>query len=311
MNLGNIKNMVRRMHRYGIWLSISNLILVYGRRHLPPSILKKTGDSRNKLIRRKVSHYLPAISDPICTPTPLIIKDNAIWVCWLQGEEHMPELVRICWKSIQKNSAGHDVVLLSLDNYSDYVLIPPVALNKYIDKKLSHAHFADIIRMNLLAQQGGLWLDATMLLTAPVAQSIFDMPFFSIKTRPQGYFVSDCRWAVFTLACKRGCDIMPRVAKAFENYMENNDILIDYFLFDHFIDILYRTDATVRQIIDAVPFNNPDVHALRTLIAQDYNEPLMNKMTESTQMFKLNTRTWSPTELESNPKSLYQFLKKI
>lgn len=104
---------------------------------------------------------------------------------------------------------------------------------------------------------------------------------------------------------------MPRVAKAFESYMEENDILIDYFLFDHFIDILYRTDATVRRIIDSVPFNNPDVHALRTLIAQDYNEPLMNKMTESTQMFKLNTRTWSPTELESNPKSLYQFLKKI
>lgn len=103
---------------------------------------------------------------------------------------------------------------------------------------------------------------------------------------------------------------MRRVAKAFENYLNDNEILIDYFLFDHFIDILYRTDSDARSIIDAIPFNNPAIHGLRMILADDYDERKMEDLTSETGMFKLNTRTYSLQQLDANPKSFYNIIKK-
>ena len=257
-----------------------------------------------------MAKYLPDGQAPVGMARPRVRKPGAVWVCWLQGEEKMPEMVRLCYKSILANANGHEVVLLTGENYRDYVVMPHIAMRRYREGTLSHAHFADIIRMNLLAQQGGLWLDATMLLTAPLDERIFDSPFFSVKTAPKGYFVSECRWAVFMLACGRECGIMGRVAKAFENYLNDNEILIDYFLFDHFIDILYRTDSDVRSIIDAIPFNNPAIHGLRMILADDYDERKMEDLTAETGMFKLNTRTYSLQQLDANPKSFYNIIKK-
>lgn len=310
MNFGNVKNMMRKMRRYGIWISLSNLVLVYGQRFLPAGVVGKINDDRNRRIQQKVAKYLPDGQAPVRMARPRVRKSGAVWVCWLQGEEKMPEMVRLCYKSILANANGHEVVLLTGENYRDYVVMHHIAMRRYREGTLSHAHFADIIRMNLLAQQGGLWLDATMLLTAPLDERIFESPFFSVKTAPKGYFVSECRWAVFMMACGRECGIMRRVAKAFENYLNDNDILIDYFLFDHFIDILYRTDSDVRSIIDAIPFNNPAIHGLRMILADDYDERKMEDLTAGTGMFKLNTRTYSLQQLEANPKSFYNIIKK-
>lgn len=307
---GNIRNMLRKIFRFGPYVALSNLVLVYGQRFLPAGIVGKINDDRNRRIQQKVAKYLPDGQAPVGMARPRVRKPGAVWVCWLQGEEKMPEMVRLCYKSILANANGHEVVLLTGENYREYVVMPHIAMRRYREGTLSHAHFADIIRMNLLAQQGGLWLDATMLLTAPLDERIFESPFFSVKTAPKGYFVSECRWAVFMMACGRECGIMRRVAKAFENYLNDNEILIDYFLFDHFIDILYRTDSDVRSIIDAIPFNNPAIHGLRMILADDYDERKMEDLTAETGMFKLNTRTYSLQQLDANPKSFYNIIKK-
>ena len=44
-----------------------------------------------------------------------------IWVCWWQGEEQMPELVKQCYKLLKRYSGRHPVKLLTKDNYQKYI----------------------------------------------------------------------------------------------------------------------------------------------------------------------------------------------
>ena len=306
MKFSNIKNFIRKSFKFGIYLPISNLVFVYGRNLFKPETLFRISQKRNQTIQNKIQKYIPTPDSEISIPTPKKLVKDAIWVCWLQGGSKMPELAKVCFESIRHNANGHEVILLTADNYNQYVELPEIALRRYENRQISHAHFADIIRMNLLTQQGGLWLDATMLITAPIDESIFSRPIFSIKTKPSGYFVSECRWAVFALACQRNNMLMAYVSQAFENYLKDNDILIDYFLFDQFIDIICKQFPELNGMVNDIPFNNSEVHGLRDRLTAQYNSDQMKTLSKETSMFKLNTRTFSEEQLTSSIGSFYK-----
>ena len=316
MNAGNVRNMVRKIFRFGPYLALSNLILVYGQKHFTPSTIRRISDNRNRKIQEKLVPFLAGCDDNVQNgqsrhiKQPKEIKDRAIWVCWLQGENRMPAIPKLCLESIRRNANGHEVVLLTLDNYNNYVTLPPIIGQRYKAAQLKHAHFADIIRINVLAQQGGLWLDATMLLTAPISESLFGVPFFSIKTPEKGYFVSRCRWAVFALGCKRGNLIMKNVAHAFKKYLTDTDLFIDYFLFDHFIEMIYRTSPDARKMIDDIPYNNTHVHELSRILTDPFDAEVWNRLLTDTSMFKLNSRAYSSAELDAADNSYYSHLKR-
>jgi len=80
-----------------------------------------------------------------------------VWVIWWQGEEHMPPLVKMCYRSVQRNAAGHPVILVTKDNFTRYVTVPD-----YIDAKVKNGtitltNFSDILRAALLFHHGGLY----------------------------------------------------------------------------------------------------------------------------------------------------------
>lgn len=307
MNFGNIRNMTRKIFKFGPYLALSNLILVYGQKFLSPSTIRRVSDNRNRRIQQKLSPILPKnITTQL--PQPKIHKENAIWVCWLQGEDKMPSIPKLCVESIRRNANGHEVTLLTLENYHNYVIVPPIIEQRYKSGQLKHAHFADIIRINVLAQQGGLWLDATMLLTAPIDEDIFEVPFFSIKTPEKGYFVSRCRWAVFALGCQRGNSIMSTTAHAFEKYLTETDLFIDYFLFDHFIELIYQTFPDARKMIDDIPYNNPNVHELSRILTHPFDSRTWNRIMADTSMFKLNSRAYASKGLDAADNSFYSYV---
>ena len=47
-----------------------------------------------------------------------------IWICWWQGEEQAPELVKKCIQSIRKNAYHYNVVIITEENYRNYVSFP-------------------------------------------------------------------------------------------------------------------------------------------------------------------------------------------
>lgn len=90
---------------------------------------------------------------------------NRVWMCWLQGEENAPELVKACINSVRRNLPEMELVIITAENMEEYVQLPAHIKEKREKGLISNAHFSDVLRTELLCRYGGLWLDATVLCT--------------------------------------------------------------------------------------------------------------------------------------------------
>ena len=93
---------------------------------------------------------------------------RTVWTCWWQGEDKAPDIVKACWQSQRKNLPdGVRHIIITKENYSDYITIPNYVLDKFENEENKIAHLADFIWAGLLYRHGGVWLDATVLLLKP------------------------------------------------------------------------------------------------------------------------------------------------
>ena len=313
MKTTDIRNFIRKSTRFGLYIPQINLIGVYVSRILPDKLLSALAHKRNVKIQRRLTPILDKILNDTTeyqqTATPL--PSSPIWFCWLQGENEMPPLVKVCLDSIRRNSAGHPAVIVTEANHRDHVTLDPIVYSRYKSGALKKAHFADMLRINLLAQKGGLWLDATMFVAKEFPTYVFDLPFFSIKTKPVGHFVSRCRWAVFCLGSHKGNPLFAILSELFNEYLRQHDTFIDYFLFDQFIDMLYKRIHEIAMQVDAVPYSNPDLYELQRVLTQRFDDNSYRKMTSDTFMFKLSLKQYTADELEENQGNFYHHIASI
>lgn len=110
-------------------------------------------------------------------------NEKIIWQFWGQGWdfEKLPDVVKISYKSVEKYKKDYEIIHLNMNNINDYLEIPAYILKKVEDKKMGFAHFTDIIRLALLYNYGGVWIDATILLTDYLPQEYFEMDYFMFQ----------------------------------------------------------------------------------------------------------------------------------
>ena len=110
-------------------------------------------------------------------------NEKIIWQFWGQGWdfEKLPDVVKISYKSVEKYKKDYEIIHLDMNNINDYLEIPAYILKKVEDKKMGFAHFTDIIRLALLYNYGGVWIDATILLTDYLPQEYFEMDYFMFQ----------------------------------------------------------------------------------------------------------------------------------
>jgi hypothetical protein len=304
------RELVGKTARFGVLIALGNVVMTYGRRVLPQSLLRKIADRRNQAIQRYLSPLVDSTLQSY-VPRPDAPYDETtapIWTCWLQGELEMPEIPRMCVAAMRRYAGGHPVVVLTLANYTKYVRVAPHIVEKYRNGVIKHCHFADILRINILAQQGGVWLDATMLCTKPLDARFFEASFHSIKLQPFGNFVSGCRWAVYCLSAKRGNKLFVLLQQLFEQYVQQENYFVDYFMFDQFIAMLYDRDADIREMIDAVPYSNPDIMKLTALLSTPFHADKWAALTATTSLFKLS---WKERMSSADTLSFYQYLSAL
>lgn len=189
---------------------------------------------------------------------------SKVWVCWFQGEAQMPETVRRCFESIKEHAGRRRVQLVTRDNCRQFVKLPPYITDKVEQGKISLTHFSDILRSHLLADHGGVWIDAALLLTEELQMP--RLPFFSIKLRkPENddSFVSGYRWVAGFMAGAKGNVLHSFMKDFFNAYWEQETMLMDYFLVDYAIAVAYRNISSVKKMIDAVPCTNEDFYYLK------------------------------------------------
>jgi hypothetical protein len=161
-------------------------------------------------------------------------KSENVFVYWAQGIENAPEIVKSCYRSISR-FAGRPVVTLRDEDLHEWVDLDPRVVNRTADLR---AHFSDILRVELLKKHGGIWLDATCLLTErlpPSDELLGRSDFFAFRR-------SETQLSSWCLAARRSSYIVHMLSAALQMYWESHDQLIEYFLLHSIFEVLNNLD---------------------------------------------------------------------
>ena len=243
-------------------------------------------------------------------------KDYQIYFCWLQGKENLPPVVQCCYNSLKRNAGKFKIVFIDEKNFSDYVTLPEYILEKLKGGGITRTHFSDIIRINLLEQYGGLWLDSTVLVTEPLEnyRQFWKLPyytqkFYQEKSNLDGYaaFISYGRWAGFIQGAAILHNPIFTFIKEFLNeYWLEFDELINYLLLDYLMDLAYDNIDDVKKEMDAVPLNNQNVYAVLNNLNNSYEKFPYDKILKGNFLNKLSWKV----PLDETPNTVFGAIKK-
>ena len=252
-------------------------------------------------VRQLIADY----SNITANPAIEISTDCPIWVMWWQGFDNCPPVVEKCIASINRNAGEHPVIMLSKDNFRDYIDLPKEIETKILNKVKCIAYLSDIIRFGLLSTRGGIWLDATIYVSQPITS--WPMSLYSIRhaTKDSRFVLDGYRWSSFMVASAPH-EVMPTfVYKALLTYFKENDALIDYFLTDYLIAIIYLNNEYVRKQVDSFPKDNLDCLALLMNMSKPYDKDRLDYLLKASRFHKLDWRS----NVVANQDSMFAHLK--
>lgn len=114
-------------------------------------------------------------------------SSKVIWQYWGQGinKESLPEIVKLCFNSIDRFKDNYTVIRLDDSSVKEYLDIPEYIWQKKASKSISPAFFSDILRLALLYHYGGIWIDSTMLLTDKIPKTLRSEDLFMFQRNPE------------------------------------------------------------------------------------------------------------------------------
>lgn len=265
---------------------------------LIPALIKCNTLKHKAILEYLTKNYSDVINTYKLRPEPLdsLLADCPIWICWFQGEKDMPPIVRDCYNSVKRHAGLHPINLITIDNYKEYVTIPQYIISKLENNEISYTHFSDVIRNNILADLGGIWLDATIYLTDELKG--WDKPFYTIKQNilNDHAYVSGYKWTTFCMGGVKGNLLNSFIKDFFNAYLRHERGMVDYFLMDYIIALGYNNIPSIKKLIDDVPYSCPDLYYMQTKMALPVNNEELAKACQRTSIFKLTWKMEKPTD---------------
>ena len=96
---------------------------------------------------------------------------RTIWTLWLQGRENAPELVKRCLRSWEYHNPGWTIRVLDAETLPAYIDLSDFAATP--EKDFTPQALSDIVRIELLATYGGVWVDAALFCRRPLDEWLF------------------------------------------------------------------------------------------------------------------------------------------
>lgn len=230
----------------------------------------------------------------------IIPESHNIWVCWWQGIENAPEIVKKCISSIKKWAGNHQVIIITEDNYKNYIDVPQIIENKFNDGIISRTNLSDFLRFSLLARYGGMWLDSTFFVNGDLDQ-YFKKEVWPIK-RPDYLHcsVAGGLFAGYSLQCHSSARWIFKAARDFFiYYWSNNNFLIDYLLVDYMLMLVINHNEKAKKFFDSIVPNNPNCDELLPFINDAFSISIWNDLKKNTDLYKLSWKTTISFEVDS------------
>lgn len=217
---------------------------------------------------------------------------NKIWVCWWQGIESAPEIVKRCIDSIKENAGNYEVIIITEENRTKFVDFPDYIIDKVKRGIISKTIFSDLLRINLLSRYGGIWLDSTFFVCGDLSKYV-EKPFWSIK-RPDYLHASIAggNFSNYSLGCSFENRWFFKIVLDFLYfYWKENNMLIDYLLTDYVIVLTQNHNVKAKELFKSIEPNNEYCDECAKILNQPYDRNIWNRISSTTDLFKLSWKS--------------------
>ena len=230
-------------------------------------------------------------------------KSNKVWMLWFSGFESAPPIVKACYYSVKKNMPDREVIFLSESNVSDYIELPDYILKKRKKQLIGLAHFADIIRIQLLCTHGGMWIDSTVLCTASSTdfKKIIDAPLFLYHDVLDEHVRRASNWLIVNNGNGK---VLSLTRELLFRYWKDYNYSVNYLFLDLLMALASRRYP--EEWNSMPPYNNYDV---RVMQKEMLNEFSLERWNEYLKMASFHKLTYKPRG-DNPPNSTFNYIIK-
>lgn len=271
--------------------------------------LKKKHIAMNRYFSRIFADYVREYKiENVEVPDANEAYKECVWVCWWQGLDNAPEIVQKCIHSIKNNIGNHKLIVITEKNLSEYVEFPDWIIKKYKNGIISKTHLSDILRLELMANYGGLWLDSTFYCTSSI-EHLFRLPVWSIK-RPNYRYTSVAKgyFANYSFGCTvENRKVFAVLRDYLLEYWKKYDYMIDYLFLDYLIVLAINSQKYIEDVFAAIPNNNAKCDELLKVLENKFDSAVWDELKRETQLFKLTWKIEAP-KISNGQKTFYSVL---
>ena len=244
-------------------------------------------------LRKKYKHCIDSYAAEPCVNSAK--HSNKIWVCWLQGMDAAPVIIQKCYKSLRHNITGREIVLLTEENYREYISFPDYIEEKIASGAITKTHLTDLMRIELLTSYGGTWIDATVFCSGEnIPEILLDSDLFMFQILKPGLSGHPTRVSSWFMTANANSDILNLTKVLLYAYWKSHSSMVSYFLLHDFIEL--AIESYPKEWNRVIKISNGSAHVLQYALDEVYNDTEYSAIIQGTCFHKLTYKTEYPDD---------------
>lgn len=212
------------------------------------------------------------------------IKTDYIWFCWWQGLENAPELVQANYLNLKKIFPNKNIIFLDKTNYTQYITFPDWFVKKWELGIIDNTKVSNLLRIKLLYEYGGLWLDSTVYISSKkLPRYIFDVPFFMYSENGIGEIRTGATWLMSSYTNN---PLLKLTEELYLEYWKRENELMEYFLITFCLRMAKEYFYEIWNKMPKIPANNEIL--LANCLFEEFDKDYYNDICEITHIHKLS-----------------------
>ncbi len=224
--------------------------------------------------------------------------EKNVFIFWWDGLESAPEIVKKCFDSVCKYHPDSNVICIDKDNYQNFTDIDAKIIKDFKKDKISVQTFSDILRFNLLKNNGGVWIDSTILFLSELnlLEDLKDKSFTSLEFSTSRDFLKyedyECSWSGFFIASRKNGLFARAVDEIFKQYYLRYKTYSIYLFIDAVLMICkkYGLDDNV---LEKTLNTSDNMFTLAWLLGEKYDDDVIEMIKNTPQKLRWDTKNIS------------------
>lgn len=239
------------------------------------------------------------------------LTDLNIWIMWWQGLKDAPGIVQKNIAYLQKIIGKKRIKIITKNNYERYTNIAINLKKNFREGNISLTNWSDIVRFNILYNNGGIWIDATATVSEKFIQYIKEnnkLDFITVSSsKPDYHWISYGKWTAWLIGGKKRYPLFKYICLFYENYFMRHKIIIDYYVIDDIIAHFYKNNSTFYSDCNKISQNWHPYYWVSNF-NNNYNRKFINKF-NNLEEYSVQKLTYKyKDKIEKNNKSFLSFL---